>query len=438
MITDPQILASYCQDRAQDPGAEPPLALVRPTCTAEVQAIVRWCAAHAVGLVTRGAGSGLSGGATARAGTVVLCTERMRALHIDPATRTATVQPGLLNAEVKAAAAQHGLWYPPDPSSFEFCSIGGNVATNAGGLCCVKYGVTRDYVLGLEVVLADGRAVRLGGRRIKDSAGLALTQLFVGSEGALGIITEIILRLLPAQPPACTVVGIFPTVTAAGRAVLAVMDRLRPAMLEFMDAVAINAVEDRLRMGLPRDAAALLVAQSDAPGAAGREEIQLIQQAFDAHGATESFATDDAAEGEAFTAARREAIPAVEALGSLLLEDVGVPLPQLPALIDGVAGIAAAQDVTISVIAHAGDGNTHPLIVYDPADVAQQERAQVAFGQVMDLAISLEGTITGEHGVGRLKKAWLPDQLGPEVMDLSAAIKTALDPAGVLNPGVIF
>lgn len=437
VVTDPDILAGYRQDRALDPDAGTPLALVRPSTTAEVQTVIRWCAARGVQVVTRGAGTSLSGGSTAVDGALVLSTERMRDLSIDPATRTATVQPGLLNAEVKAAAAAQGLWYPPDPSSFEICSIGGNVATNAGGLCCVKYGVTVDYVLGLEVVLADGRALRLGGRQIKDSAGLPLTKLFVGSEGVLGIITEITLRLLPAQPAASTVVGIFPSVTEASRAVLAVTDQMRPAMLEFMDTVAINAVEDMMSMGLPRDAAALLIAQSDAPGPAGAEEVALIQAAFERHGATECFATDDPAEGEAFTAARRAAIPAVERLGSLLLEDVGVPLPALPDLIDGVAQIAAAQDVTISVIAHAGDGNTHPLIAYDPSDSAQHDRAQVAFGQVMDLAISLGGTITGEHGVGRLKKAWLPDQVGPDVMQVTAAIKAALDPDGLLNPGVL-
>ncbi|MED5802774.1 FAD-linked oxidase C-terminal domain-containing protein [Gordonia sp. Z-3] len=437
VVTDPDILEAYRQDRAQDPAAGTPLALVRPTTTAEVQTTVRWCVHHRIPLVTRGAGTSLSGGSTAVDGAIMLSTEKMRDLVIDTATRTAVVQPGLFNAEVKAAAAAHGLWYPPDPSSFEICSIGGNVATNAGGLCCVKYGVTTDYVLGLEVVLADGRAVRLGGKQLKDSAGLPLTKLFVGSEGLLGIVTEVTLRLLPPQAPACTVVGSFGSVHQASEAVLAITSQIRPAMLEFMDAVSINAVEDMLRMGLDREAGALLVAQSDAPGPAGAAEVEIIQRAFEQHGASEVFATDDAQEGEAFTAARRAAIPAVEKLGSLLLEDVGVPLPQLPALIDGVAGIAAARDVMISVIAHAGDGNTHPLIVFDPTDSDEAARAQAAFGEIMDLAISLGGTITGEHGVGRLKKAWLPNQVGDDVMELTATIKKALDPHGLLNPGVL-
>ncbi|MGC4935469.1 FAD-binding oxidoreductase [Gordonia sp. DT30] len=437
LVTDPDILAGYRQDRAFDPDAGTPLALIRPVTTEQVQTVLRWCGHHRVPIITRGAGTSLSGGSTAVDGAVMISTEKMREITIDTATRTAVVQPGLLNAEVKAAAAANDLWYPPDPSSFEICSIGGNVATNAGGLCCVKYGVTTDYVLGMQVVLADGRAIRVGGKQLKDSAGLSLTKLFVGSEGLLGIITEVTLRLLPPQAQACTVVATFASVHEAGEAVLDITARIRPAMLEFMDQVAINAVEDMLRMGLDREAGALLVAQSDAPGPAGAAEVEIIRAAFESRGAAEVFATTDPAEGEAFTAARRAAIPAVEKLGSLLLEDVGVPLPALPVLIDGVGTIASDNRVLISVIAHAGDGNTHPLIVFDPDDADEHDRAQRAFGQVMDLAISLGGTITGEHGVGRLKKGWLPDQVGPDVMELTATIKAALDPDGLLNPGVV-
>ncbi len=438
VVTDPGICAGYRQDRALDPEAGLPMAVVRARSTADVVAAVRWCAENRVPIVPRGTGTGLSGGSGGVVGGVTITTELMREISIDPVMRVAVVQPGLLNAEVKTAVAQHGLWYPPDPSSFEICSIGGNAATNAGGLCCVKYGVTTDYVLGLQVVLADGRAIRLGGPRLKDSAGLSLTKLFVGSEGTLGMITELTLRLLPPQPPASTVVASFTSVQHATTAVLAITDQIRPAMLEFMDAVAINAVEDHLKMGLDRTAGAMLVAQSDAPGAAAADEIAIITAAFEANEASEVFATDDVAEGEAFTVARRMAIPAVEKLGSLLLEDVGVALPSLPALVDGIAAIAQRRDVMISVIAHAGDGNTHPLIVFDPGDADQAARAGLAFGEVMDLAIGLGGTITGEHGVGRLKKAWLPDQVGEDVMDVSRRIKNALDPDHLLNPGTMF
>ncbi|RDI42120.1 glycolate oxidase [Nocardia mexicana] len=437
LVTDPDILAGYRQDRAFDPDAGTPSALVRPATTQQVSTVLKWADEHRVAVVPRGAGTGLSGGATAQNGALLLSTERMREITVDPVTRTAVVQPGLLNAEVKRAVAEHGLWYPPDPSSFEICSIGGNAATNAGGLCCVKYGVTTDYVLGMQVVLADGTAVRLGGPRLKDSAGLSLTKLFVGSEGTLGVITELTLRLLPAQPPQSTVVATFTTLTAATEAILAVTARLRPSMLEFMDSVAINAVEDELRMGLDRSAAGLLVARSDAPGKYAAEEAATIVSACETAGAAEVFSTEDPEEGEAFAAARRFAIPAVERKGTLLLEDVGVPLPRLGELVTGIAEIAARRDVLVSVIAHAGDGNTHPLIVHDPSDADESARAQQAFGEIMDLAIALGGTITGEHGVGRLKKAWLPDQLGPDVMALTRRVKDALDPHGILNPGAV-
>src|ERR1700704_5734818 len=274
VVTDPDILESYRQDRAADPSAGTPLAVVRPHRTEEVQTVMRWASANKIAVVPRGMGTGLSGGATALTGGIVLSTEKMRDITVDPVTRTAVAQPGLLNAEVKKTVAEYGLWYPPDPSSFEICSIGGNIATNAGGLCCVKYGVTTDYVLGLQVVLADGTAVSLGGPLLKDVAGLSLTKLFVGSEGTLGIITEITLRLIPAQPPASTVVASFDSVQEAADAVLAITSNMRPAMLEFMDHASINAVEDSVRMGLNRKAHALLLAQSDAPGAAGVLEIE--------------------------------------------------------------------------------------------------------------------------------------------------------------------
>lgn len=435
VVTDHDILESYRHDRAADPGAGTPMAVVRPRRTEEVQAVLRWASAHRVAVVPRGMGTGLSGGATALNGGIVLSTEKMRDISVDPVTRTAVAQPGLLNAEVKKAVAEYGLWYPPDPSSYEICSIGGNVATNAGGLCCVKYGVTTDYVLGMQVVLADGTAVRLGGPRLKDVAGLSLTKLFVGSEGTLGVVTEVTLKLLPAQHGACTVVATFDSVEAAANAVVTITGKIRPSMLEFMDAAAINAVEDKLRMGLDRDAAAMMVAASDDRGPAGARDAEYMAEVFTEHGAKEVFSTSDPEEGEAFVAARRFAIPAVEARGSLLLEDVGVPLPALAELVAGVEKIAANHNLLISVIAHAGDGNTHPLIVFDPADADMEKRAQQAFGEIMDLAVGLGGTITGEHGVGRLKRPWLAGQLGPEVMELNRRIKAALDPDGILNPG---
>jgi glycolate oxidase len=438
VITDADVMEPYRQDWARDPNAGKPLAVVRATSTEDVQSVMRWASTHRVPVVPRGAGSGLSGGATAVDGGIVLSLERMRDINVDLGLRVAVAQPGALNVEVKLAAAAQGLWYPPDPSSYEMCSIGGNAATNSGGLCCLKYGVTSDYMLGMQVVLADGRAVRLGGPRLKDVAGLSLTKLFVGSEGTLGVITEVTLRLLPAQPPMSTLVASFPTVQAAADAVLAIVATIRPSTLELMDNTAINAVEDLLHMELDRSAQALLLARSDAPGAAAAHEIGLMEAACQANGATECFTTNDPDEGEAFAVARRAAFTALERKGDLLLEDVGVALPHLPALVAGVEAIAARNAVTIAVVAHAGDGNTHPLIVFDAADPDSSRRAHQAFGEIMELALALGGTITGEHGVGRLKKPWLPDYLGPDVLELTHRIKDALDPLGILNPGAIF
>ncbi|MGO2036038.1 MAG: FAD-binding oxidoreductase [Brevibacterium sp.] len=438
VITDPDSMDAYRWDRANDPDAGVPLAVVRATSTADVQAAVRIAAAAKVPIVPRGAGSGLSGGSSAIAEGIVLSLDRMREIDIDPITRMAVVQPGAFNAEVKAAAAEHGLWYPPDPSSFEFCSIGGNIATNAGGLCCVKYGVTTDYVLGMTVVLADGRAVELGGPRLKDVAGLPLTKLFVGSEGTLGIITEVTLRLIPAQLPPTTVVAMFRNLAEATQAVLDIARELRPSMLEFMDRTSINAVEDEIRMGLDREAEAMLVMQSDEPGEHAASQAGKLEEICRANNASECYRTEDPDEGEAFVAARRMAIPAVEKKGALLLEDVGVPLPMLGELVLGIEKISQERAVTIAVIAHAGDGNTHPLLLLDPKDDAQQERARIAYGEVMDLATGLGGTITGEHGVGRLKAPWLAAHLGDDVMELNHRIKQALDPDNILNPGAVY
>lgn len=437
VLTDPDTMEPYRYDWSQDRTAGKPLAVVRAQDAGQVQEAVRWAARHAVPVVPRGAGSGLSGGSSAVDGGIVLALERMRAIEIDTDCQVAVVEPGALNAEVKAAAAEHGLWYPPDPSSYEICSIGGNVATNAGGLCCVKYGVTTDYVLGLDVVLADGRLVTLGGKRIKDVAGLSLLKLFVGSEGTLGVVTRAILRLVPAQDARATLVATFSTVAASAQAVVTVRRSLRPSMMELMDAASVNAVEDHRPMGLDRDAGALLVVQSDAPGVARSHEIDLIRAACESAGATAVFVTDDPQEGELFVEARRQAFPAIQARGALLLEDVGVPVPLLPDLLAAIAAVAQRHGVEIPVVAHAGDGNTHPIVVYDAADPGSESRARLAFADVMREAIALGGTITGEHGVGRAKKAALPDQLGPDVMELNRRIKDALDPQGILNPGAV-
>ena len=438
VIVDPDRMSGYRWDRANDPDAGLPAAVVRVSSTADVQKVMRIASRHGMPVVVRGAGSGLSGGSSAIDGCIVISTERMRTIEVDPATRTAVVEAGALTIEVKRAAEAFDLWYPPDPSSFEICSIGGNVATNAGGLCCLKYGVTSDYVLGLTVVLADGTAVDIGGPRLKDAAGYSLTKLFVGSEGTLGVVTRIVLRLLPTQRAAHTLVATFPTLASATDSVLAISRALRPSMLEFMDRSSINAVEDMINMGLDRGAAAMLIVQSDEAGAAAAADIARISDFCAANMASEVVATDDPTDGEAFVTARRLAIPAVERKGPLLLDDVGVPVPQLGALVAGIADIASTREIVIAVVAHAGDGNAHPLIVHHPEVPGESGRAYQAYGEVMNLAMRLGGTITGEHGVGRLKKAWLPGYLGEPAMALNRRIKQALDPEGLLGPGVVF
>jgi glycolate oxidase len=437
VMTSPAAIEKYREDFARDGSAGTPLAVVRPQTADEVQIAVRWAAEHLIPVVPRGAGTGLSGGSSAVDGGITISLDRMRRVTVDPHSQVAEVEPGALNVEVKLAAAEHGLWYPPDPSSFEICSIGGNLATNAGGLCCVKYGVTTDYVLGMDVVLADGTLVVLGGKQIKDVAGLSLLKLFVGSEGTLGIITRAILRLIPVQTPKATLVSSFATMTAAAQAVVAIRSTVRASMLELMDNASINAVEDWRSHGLDRSAGALLVAQSDAPGEASAMEIEAMAAACAAAGAGEVFTTTDADEAALFVSARRNAFHALEQRGSVLFEDVGVPVPYLPDLIDQIAAIAARCDVEIAVVAHAGDGNTHPIVVYDAADPGSAARARQAFTDVMAAAIAMGGTITGEHGVGRAKRSALPDQLGEDVLALSWRVKDALDPHGILNPGAV-
>ncbi|MBM6403346.1 FAD-binding protein [Phycicoccus sp. CSK15P-2] len=435
VTTDAAALEKYRHDWTHDAGAGTPRAAVRAETAEHVQETLRWATRHGVGVVPRGAGTSLSGGSMAVDGCVTLSLERMTAVEIDTAARVAVVEPGALNVDVKKAAAAEGLWYPPDPSSFEISSIGGNIATNAGGLCCVKYGVTADYVLGMDVVLADGTLVTLGGKRVKDVAGLSLLKLFVGSEGTLGVVTRAVLRLVPAQQPASTVVALFPTVAAAAAAVVELGRTVRASMVELMDQASINAVEDFRPMGLDRDAGALLIVQTDAPGAAREDEVAAVVAACELAGAEDVVATDDPEEGEMFVRARRVHFTALEQRGAVLPEDVGVPVPQLPELLARVEAIGRRHGVEIPVVAHAGDGNTHPAIVHDAADADSERRARLAFDEIMHAAIALGGTITGEHGVGRLKKECLEDQVGADVMDLNRRVKQALDPDGILNPG---
>ncbi|WP_209306417.1 FAD-linked oxidase C-terminal domain-containing protein [Blastococcus sp. CT_GayMR19] len=440
VLTDPDVTAAYARDQAMLADAGLPAAVVFPRSTAEVVAVMQVAARHGVPVVPRGAGSGLVGGANAIDGCITLVLTRMDAvLEVAPADRLAVVQPGVVNKSLRDAVAGAGLFYPPDPASYDWCTIGGNLAVNSGGLCCVKYGVTTDYVLGLEVVLADGRVLRTGRRTVKGVAGYDLTRLFVGSEGTLGVITEATLALRPAPRPALTLAATFATTAQTGQVVERVVTSgLIPSLMEVMDNTCIRAVDDLLKADLDRDAQALLVARSDAGGEAAVEEIALLTRICEEAGADFVHSTDDPAEGDLLLAARRMALPALERLGSVLLDDVAVPRSRIAAFIDGCDAVARECGLVIGVVGHAGDGNMHPTIVFDPTDPDQRVRAFAAFDDILELGLSLGGTIAGEHGVGTLKLDWLEREIGPVSLSVHRAIKDALDPAGLLNPGKIF
>jgi glycolate oxidase len=440
VLSDDDVVGSYVHDEAEWAPHGAPLAVVRPRSTAEVQAVVRACLAHRTPLVPRGAGTGLSGGANAVDGCVVLSTEHMRdVVAIDPVERYAVVQPGVVNDDLRAACAEQGLWYPPDPASSPWSTIGGNVATNAGGVCCVKYGVTRDYVLELEVVNGLGEVVRLGRRTAKGVVGYDMVGLMVGSEGTLGVVTEVTVRLRPARAPERTVVGYFDSVVDAGRAVEALgAAGVTPSALELVDRHCLAAVDEWKNMGLSVDAAVVLLGRTDAPGPAGDAEADAMLRSFELGGATWAAASTDPAEAEALFAARRLAYPALERLGPLLTEDVCVPKAAVPEMLARIEAAAARNDVLIANIAHAGDGNLHPLLITPPGDAEARARAQVAFGEIMRDAVALGGTVTGEHGVGLLKRDGLAVELAPEVVAMQRAVKAALDPHGILNPGKVF
>ncbi len=439
IVVDPEVVGSYEHDEAEWAAHGAPLVVVRARTTSEVQSVVRACLRHDVPLVTRGAGTGLSGGANATQGCVLLSTAQMTEIReINQVERLAVVQPGVVNDDLRAACAEHGLWYPPDPASAPWSTIGGNVATNAGGLCCVKYGVTRDYVLALEVVTGTGEVVRLGRRTAKGVAGYDMVSLMVGSEGTLGVVTEVTVRLRGAREPERTVAGYFDTIVAAGEAVAAIgAAGIVPSALELIDRHCLAAVDQWKNMGLSVDANVVLLGRSDAPGEAGEAEAAAMLRCFEEAGATWAAQSTDQEEADALFDARRLAYPALERLGDVLTEDVCVPKAAVPEMLARVEAAAERNEVLIANIAHAGDGNLHPLMITQPGDTAARARAQKAFDEIIADALELGGTVTGEHGIGLLKRAGLTQELSPEVLAMQRAVKAALDPHGILNPGKV-
>jgi len=437
LLMDPSDREAYRLDETAYLSAGLPGAVALPLTTADVSGLLRLASAHEIAVVPRGAGTGLSGGAAGIEGAVTIALTRMnQILEIDPDNLCVVTQPGVINAELKDAVAGHGLFYPPDPASYETCSIGGNLGTNAGGLCCVKYGQTRDWVLGLEVVLADGSVIRTGGRTVKDTAGYSLTHLFVGSQGTLGIITEATLRLRPLPGPRATMLAFFATLGAAGEAV-ASMTRagLVPVTLELLDHETVVAVDDAHGLGLDRGAAAMLLVESDAPGSAAGIELDAAEAAMLASGATSIVRAQDAQEADWLRQARRLALRALERQGTVRMEDVGVPRSRVPELLAAIERITAAHGVRCATFGHAGDGNLHPNLIFDRNDPEAERLTHVVRDEIFRVALDLGGTVTAEHGIGSARREWLPVQKGEGAVAAMRAIKAALDPKGILNPG---
>ncbi|MEU2430499.1 FAD-linked oxidase C-terminal domain-containing protein [Streptomyces sp. NPDC007861] len=439
LIIDPDVTASYANDMASFCDAGTPAVVVLPRTVEQVQHVMRTATELRVPVVPQGARTGLSGAANASDGCIVLSLTKMdRILEISPVDRIAVVEPGVINAALSRAVGEHGLYYPPDPSSWEMCTIGGNIGTASGGLCCVKYGVTAEYVLGLDVVLADGRLLTTGRRTAKGVAGYDLTRLFVGSEGSLGIVVKAVLALRPKPPEQLVLAAEFASAAAACDAVCAIMERGHtPSLLELMDRTTIRAVNEMARMGLPDTTEALLLAAFDTPEPTA--DLAAVGELCTAAGATEVVPAEDAAESEMLLQARRLSLTALEKVKTAtMIDDVCVPRSQLAAMLDGTAAIAEKYDLTIGVCAHAGDGNTHPVVCFDHTDADESRRARESFDEIMALGLELGGTITGEHGVGVLKKEWLARELGPVGVELQRGIKQTFDPLGILNPGKLF
>jgi len=420
----------------------PPDAVVLPRTTEQVAAVLRLANRDGIPLIPRGAGTSLAGGTIPLTGGIVLSLTRMNDIkEIDVGNTCAVVEPGVVTATFQAAVEKVGLFYPPDPASLNQSTLGGNVACNAGGPRCLKYGVTRDYVLGLTVALADGRVLRLGGKTIKNVSGYQLIQLFTASEGTLGVITQITLRLVPLPRHRSTAVAIFPKLDDAGDAVTAVLGSgVLPVTLELMDKLAINCVEDYLHMGLPRDAEALLlIEQGGNSQMAVQQEIETVAAACKETGASDVRVATSPEEREALWRARRAVSAAIgRRAPNKIGEDVVVPRSQVPEMVRRVRRIGEEHGFETPIFGHAGDGNLHPNFLFDRRKPGEMERLERAAAAVFRAALDLGGTLSGEHGIGTLKREFMEDALGADTLGVMRAIKQALDPKGILNPGKKF
>ncbi|MEU6563003.1 FAD-binding oxidoreductase [Nocardia nova] len=423
-------------DRSGHRAAGQPEVLVRAATVDDVRRAVEFATTAGLSVVVRGAGTGLAGGASAGAGSLILDVSGLdRILRIAEADEFAVVEAGVSGAALDAAAARAGLRYAPDPASVAISTIGGNIATNAGGLRCVKYGVTGDSVLGLSVVLADGRLVHTGRRTAKGVAGLDLTSLFTGSEGTLGVIVSATVRLQPIPVRTVTIAAYFDEVEQAATATAAVLAaRVRPAMLELLDAASLREAQDMSGAG-GDSAGAFVVAQTDGFGADAEAEI--VESTFARFTSRVRVGTDPAAANE-LLAIRRAALPALERHGRVLIEDIAVPRSRIAEAVRRITEIATGHDSRICTFGHAGDGNLHPIIVVPEHDPAALGRAEAAADEIFATALHLGGTITGEHGVGVLKRRWLERELGPDGVSVQRAVRRALDPDGLFNPGKMF
>ena len=420
---------------------EMPGCVVFALSTDEISAVLKLANDTGTPVVTRGSGTGLSGGSVPSGDCIVLCTVKMeRILEVDAANLTMTVEPGVTTIQIAEAAEKVGLFYPPDPGSMKISTIGGNVAENSGGLRGLKYGVTRNYVMGLEVVLPDGEVMWLGNKCVKDVAGFSLKDVMIGSEGTLGVITKVLLKLIPKPAAKKTMVATFDAMDHAAQTVSDIIAaQIIPCTLEFLDRTTIHCVEDFAKVGLPLDCEALLLMETDGHPAAVAEEAGKMEELARANGAKEVRVAKDDAEAAQLATARRSAFSALARLApTTILEDATVPRSELAHMIRFVAEVAKKHELKIGTFGHMGDGNLHPTFLTDERNEDEMRRVHEAFDEIFEEAIRLGGTITGEHGIGLAKKEFLPKFAGEAQMRVMRELRTALDPKGILNPGKMF